>query len=237
MLHDSTPRVAVLGAGGWGRNHVRTFHELGALALVCDPDAARTDEVRSSYPGVDTAPTPDAALQRDDIDGIVVATPAVTHADLAVAAVEAGKDVLVEKPLAIDVESAERVVAAAEAAGAVLLVGHVLEYHPAVRRLHELVGSGEVGDLRWAYSHRLNLGRVRTVENTLWSFAPHDVALLIGLAGTDPETVTCRGGAYLTPGIEDVAFHGDVVSRRCGGADLRQLAASLQGTAPRRRRQ
>jgi UDP-2-acetamido-3-amino-2,3-dideoxy-glucuronate N-acetyltransferase len=207
-MSDHTPRIAVLGAGGWGWNHVRTFAELGSLALVCDPDPLKLDAVRHSYPGVATTSDPIRACAAPDIDGVVLATPAPTHADLALAALEAGKDVLVEKPLAMDLAAGQAVVDTATRRQAVLMVGHVFEYHAAVRRLRLLVQEGALGPLRWLYSTRLNFGRVRVVENALWSFAPHDIALLTGLVGEEPETISCRGGAYLSGGVEDVAFLG-----------------------------
>lgn len=208
MTTSSTPRIAVLGSGGWGRNHVRTWHELGALALVCDPAADRLEAIGPTIPGVETSTVPTSAFEREDIDGVVLATPAPTHAALAIQAMESGKDVLVEKPLAVEVADGEKMVAAADRTGRLLMVGHVLEYHPAVLALHQLLLHGELGRLRWLYSNRLNLGRVRTAENVLWSFSPHDIAMLLRLAGTDPETVTCRGGSYLTPGVADTAFMG-----------------------------
>lgn len=204
----TTPRIAVLGSGGWGRNHVRTWHDLGALTLVCDPAEDRLAQIAPTIPGVDTSLDPGEAFERDDIDGVVLATPAPTHAELAIRAMEAGKDVLVEKPLAVAVPAAEAMVAAAARTGRLLMVGHVLEYHPAVLALHDLLERGELGRLRWLYSNRLNLGRVRTAEDVLWSFSPHDIALLLRLAGDDPQTVSCRGGSYLSPGIADTAFLG-----------------------------
>jgi len=208
MTRPTAPRIAVLGSGGWGRNHVRTWHELGALALVCDPAEERLEAIAPMIPGIETSTDPEAALERDDIDGVVLATPAPTHASLAIQAMEAGKDVLVEKPLAIDLPSAERMVETADRTGRVLMVGHVLEYHPAVVALHDLLDRGELGPLRWLYSNRLNLGRVRTAEDVLWSLAPHDIALMLRLTGQDPRSITCRGGAYLSPGVPDTAFLG-----------------------------
>ncbi|MGH9034999.1 MAG: Gfo/Idh/MocA family oxidoreductase, partial [Acidimicrobiia bacterium] len=207
-MSDRIPRVALLGAGAWGQNHLRTLHGLGALALVCDPDRHRLEEVRGSFAGVDVTPDPAQVFSDPGIEGVVVATPAPTHAELALRALEAGKDVLVEKPLATDIAEAAEVVRAAEERGAVLMVGHMLEYQPAVRRLHELLAGGELGAVRWTSASRLKLGRVRNEENVLWSFAPHDITLLLGVVGADPDWVTCRGGAYLTPGVEDVGFLG-----------------------------
>jgi UDP-2-acetamido-3-amino-2,3-dideoxy-glucuronate N-acetyltransferase len=191
-MDERTPRVAVLGSGGWGRNHVRTWFELGALAVVCDPSQERLDAVAPQIPGVELSTDPTAP----------------THAELAIAAMEHGKDVLVEKPLAVDVASARTIVDVAERLDAVLMVGHVLEYHPAVLALHDLLAKGELGELRWLYSNRLNLGRVRTAEDVLWSFSPHDIAMLLRLGGGDPTTITARGGAYLSDDIADTAFLG-----------------------------
>jgi UDP-2-acetamido-3-amino-2,3-dideoxy-glucuronate N-acetyltransferase len=217
-------KVAVLGAGGWGRNHVRTWHGLGALAVVCDPDPDRRAEVSATYDGVDVVADPADVIGRPGIAAVVLATPAPTHADLAVAAMRAGQDVLVEKPLATDLGDAERVVEVADEVGAVLSVGHVLEYHPAVRKLSELIDAGALGDLRWMSSHRLNLGRVRTVENVLWSFSPHDIAMLLRFAGSAPEEVVSRGGSYVTPGIEDAVFCGLRFAR---GVEAQVLASWL----------
>ncbi len=207
-MSDDTPRVALLGAGSWGKNHLRTLYDLGALAAVCDPDQRRLEEVARHFAGVEVTAKADEVFRDPSIEGVVIATPAPTHAELALEALEAGKDVLVEKPLATDVESGARVVRVAEERGAVLMVGHVQEYQPGVRRLRELVAAGDLGALRWASSSRLKLGRVRDEENVLWSFAPHDIAHLLGIVGSDPEWITCRGGAWLTPGIDDVGFLG-----------------------------
>lgn len=207
-MSDRIPGVALLGAGAWGQNHLRTLHGLGALALVCDPDPRRLEEAHHRFAGIEVTPDPAQVFSDPRIEGVVVVTPAPTHAGLALRALEAGKDVLVEKPLATDIASAAEVVRAAEARGAVLMVGHLLEYQPCVRRLHDLLDAGELGAVRWASSSRLKLGRVRNEENVLWSFAPHDITMLLGVVGADPEWVTCRGGAYLTPGVEDVGFLG-----------------------------
>lgn len=206
VTSDLLPRIAVLGSGGWGRNHVRTWFELGALALVCDPDQNRLDAIADSIPGIESSTDPAAALARDDIDAVVLATPVPTHHELAMAALYAGKDVLVEKPLALDLPSALAMVETAERLGRVLAVGHVLEYHPAVEALHELLRDRVLGNLRWLYSNRLNLGRVRTAEDVLWSFATHDIAMILRIVGRDPDVVSCRGGAYLSPGIADTTF-------------------------------
>src|SRR5690606_27318192 len=142
------------------------------------------------------------ALEADDVDAVVIATPAVRHADHARAALRAGKHVLVEKPLALRVADAEGVVAVAEASDRVLMVGHLMLYHPAMDYLKQLVTRGELGDLLYLYALRVNLGRLRRDENALWSLAPHDISMILHLLDAAPETVSARGGSYLQPGIE-----------------------------------
>ena len=199
-----SPNIAVIGAGYWGINHVRNFYELGALSVVCDASEAMLENVRDRYAGVSTETDVRAVLDDRSIKAVVIATPAETHCDLATRAIEAGKDVLVEKPLTLDVAEGERLVKLADERGAILMVGHLLEYHPAVLRLRELIESGELGELRYIYSNRLNLGKVRREENILWSFAPHDIAIILRLVGAWPTRVTAIGGAYLQPSIADV---------------------------------
>jgi UDP-2-acetamido-3-amino-2,3-dideoxy-glucuronate N-acetyltransferase len=202
--------VALVGCGRWGRNHARNLAELGALALVCDSDPhAEVPE------GVRRADGFKEVLADPDVRAVVLATPASTHAAMGLAAIQAGKDVLVEKPLALSYDEGRRLVDAAAAAGAVLMVGHVLLYHPAVEALRGLVADGDLGDLRYLYSNRLNLGTVRAAENILWSFAPHDIAVMNALVGAAPVEVAASGGAYLQEGIADVTvtdllYPGDV---------------------------
>jgi UDP-2-acetamido-3-amino-2,3-dideoxy-glucuronate N-acetyltransferase len=195
--------VAVVGCGYWGKNLVRVFHELGALAMVCDADAARAKEFAAKY-GVEAATSLDQVLARGDVKAVVLSTPAVTHAESARKALLAGKDVFVEKPLALDAKEGRELVALAERLGRILMVGHLLHYHGAVRRLKELVGSGELGRVRYIYSNRLNLGKIRREENILWSFAPHDLSVILSLAKEMPEVVACQGGAYMHERIADV---------------------------------
>ena len=197
--------VAVLGAGAWGINLIRNFHTLGVLKAIVEPNEQRLQEVCSKYPAegfTDIRPV----LERSDINAVVIATPASTHASLALQALEAGKDVFVEKPMALMVEEGEKLVQKAKELGCILMVGHVLEYHPAVRKLKQLVDEGELGRVQYIYSHRLNLGRIRAEENVLWSFAPHDIALLLRLLGTMPEEVCCYGEAFLNHEISDVTL-------------------------------
>jgi UDP-2-acetamido-3-amino-2,3-dideoxy-glucuronate N-acetyltransferase len=174
--------------------------------VVCDADPGRLAAVRRRFPDVATATSLRAALERDDVAGVVIATPAATHAELTLASVEAGRDVLVEKPMAMSRPEARRMVRAAHGRGRILMVGHVLEYHPAVLRLRQFIDEGVLGKIRYMYSNRLNFGTVRTEENALWSFAPHDLALFLRVAGTSPEGVSCRGASYLVPGVADVTL-------------------------------
>ncbi len=198
--------IGVLGCGAWGYNHVRVWRDMERLIAVCDQDPARLAQVGDLDPRITLLDDVDQLIHRDDIDGVVVATPAATHAELALRALEAGKDVLVEKPLATSLSDAEKVVEVAERNGAILAVGHVLEYHPAVLKLRQLIGAGALGKVLYMYSNRLNLGRVRTEENALWSFAPHDVALLLRLTGRMPVRVAAQGGEYLNDGVADVTL-------------------------------
>jgi predicted dehydrogenase len=200
--------VAVVGAGYWGINHVRTFaaEPRARLLWVCDPDAASRERAALIAPGCRTAADYERALDDAAVDAVVLATPAVTHADMACRAVDAGKHVFVEKPLALSVDDAVRVADTAARAGKTLMVGHLMLYHPAVLRLGELLASGELGELLYLYATRVNLGRFRRDENALWSFGPHDLSMFDFLLGNLPETVSARGESYLHEGVEDVVF-------------------------------
>lgn len=205
MARDHThPRVAVVGCGHWGANHVRAWSQLGLLRAVCDPDPVRLKVALAAAPEVLAVEHPDELAARDDVDAVVIATPAATHARLAVQFLDAGKDVLVEKPMATNAADARALLDAASANGRMLMVGHVLEYHPAVLRLRSLVDEGVLGPVRYLYANRLNFGRLRTEESALWSFAPHDIALILRLVGTPPIDVTCRGAAWLSEEVADV---------------------------------
>jgi predicted dehydrogenase len=205
MSTDRLPSVAVIGCGYWGKNLVRNFNRLGALAMVCD--ATQTGQATA----LELAPqTPVVThlkeLLQSDISGIVIATPAETHYDIARQALKAGKDVFVEKPLALTFEQGADLLRLAEESKSILMVGHVLEYHPAIMRMLELVKSGELGKVRYISSNRLNLGKVRREENILWSFAPHDIAIILRLMGSMPFQVAAYGGNYVQPNIADVTI-------------------------------
>ncbi|NLB60500.1 MAG: Gfo/Idh/MocA family oxidoreductase [Lentisphaerae bacterium] len=199
-----TKQVAVVGAGYWGKNLVRNFHELGALGHICDADTQLLAGFRKQYPEVATGSDFQQLLGDQGIRALAIATPAVTYYELATLALLAGKDVFVEKPLALDSAQGARLVQLAEQEGRILMVGHILHYHPAVIKLQELVAAGALGKILHLYSQRLNLGKIRTEENVLWSFAPHDISVILALLNMKPEKVACRGGAYLQTGTPDM---------------------------------
>jgi predicted dehydrogenase len=200
------PNIAVVGCGYWGKNLVRNFHQLGALRIVCDLTESGRTTARSIAPGIEVCDNYETLLHLQEIDGIVLATPAETHFTLCRQALESGKDVLVEKPLALYYEEGVQLVQLAEATRRLLMVGHVLEYHPAIMKLQELVKQGDLGKLQYIYSNRLSLGKIRREENILWSFAPHDVAIILRLMGSLPFQVTACGGNYIQPNIADVTL-------------------------------
>jgi UDP-2-acetamido-3-amino-2,3-dideoxy-glucuronate N-acetyltransferase len=197
-------KVAVIGTGYWGQNLVRNYHTLGALKTVCDVNVAALDSVRFAYPDVQVTPQYSEVLDDPEIQGVVIATPAVMHYSFAREALERGKDVYVEKPLALQLDHAEELVQLARAKNRLLMVGHLLHYHPAFIRLKEIVGSGQLGKLQYIYSNRLSLGRVRREENSLWSFAPHDISMLLALTQAMPERVAAFGANVLQESVADV---------------------------------
>lgn len=208
-----TQRVAVVGAGRWGIHHVEVFHRLGALAAVVDPEPGAQKRVQALAPDVDIAPSLEVVLDDPDIAGVVVATPAETHLALAEQALKAGKDVLVEKPLALTARDAEDLLRAAQEGGRILAVGHLLLFHPAVRWMRLQLDEGALGQVVRIETERLNLGRARRVENVLWSFAPHDFSLIHHLLGREPVAAWSTGQSVLQPAIEDhvhteIAFEG-----------------------------
>lgn len=196
--------IAHVGHGYWGRNLARNFHELGYLAAVVDPDAKAAQAAASAY-GVRAMSFEDV-LAADDIDAVSFASPAALHFAQAKAALEAGKHVYVEKPLALAIGEAETLCDLAGKADRVLMVGHLLQYHPAYVKLRQMVAAGELGRLLHVYSNRLSLGKFRTEENVLWSFAPHDISMILGLVGEDPVHVSAQGTVAFTPGVADFAM-------------------------------
>ena len=203
---SNQPKIALVGCGYWGKNLCRNFHELGVLAQVVDASENGQSNARSIAPEVAVTSNFEEVLNNPEIKGIALATPAETHCDLAVQAMEKGKDVFVEKPMALSIVEAKKMQAVAFQTNKVLMVGHLLEYHPAVLKLRELIDSEELGKINYIYSNRLNFGKVRTEENALWSFAPHDVAVILRLMGQAPVEVSACGGSYLTNGIADTTL-------------------------------
>jgi predicted dehydrogenase len=201
-------RVGVVGLGYWGPNLARNFHALPncEVAWCCDADAGRRARIAEQLRTTRLTADIDDLLGDPELDAVVLATPVPTHGPLAVAVLEAGKHCFVEKPLAQSVADAERAVAAAQDAGRLLMVGHLLEYHPGVRALKEVVDSGQLGELRYIYGNRLNLGQLRADENALWSLGAHDVSVVLALAGEEPCELSARGESYMRYGIEDVVF-------------------------------
>ena len=204
----SAVELACVGAGYWGKNLVRVFRDLPDVNLrqVCDADPTIRAAVERQYPGIATSADYDALLGDEALDAVVLAVPAAHHYDMARQALERGKHVYVEKPMTLAAADAAQLVALADARERVLMVGHLLEYHPAVAMLRALVQAGELGDIYYLYSQRVNLGIVRRDENALWSLAPHDISVILHLLDQEPDAVSARGECYLQPGIEDVVF-------------------------------
>jgi predicted dehydrogenase len=197
-----------VGLGYWGPNLLRNFQELSGARVktVCDLDRDALAQVMERYPGLAGTQDYDDLLDDPEIEAIVVTSSAATHYRLAKPALEAGKHVFVEKPIALQVDQAETLVRLADDRGLTLMVGHLLLYHPAVTRLKELVDGGELGDIYYVYTERRNLGKVRVDENAMWSLAPHDISVVLYLLGEMPEAVAAQGQSYLQPGIEDTVF-------------------------------
>src|SRR6185295_4915663 len=204
----SVTTVGVVGLGYWGPNLARNFDRLpGAeLTWLCDASQEALERWGAAFPTARTTTELDDLLNDEALDAVVIATPVPTHADLATRVLGAGKHCFVEKPLARTEEEAEAVVKAAEAADRVLMVGHLLEYHPGVQRLAEILKSGELGELRYIYSNRLNLGKDRPDENALWSLGAHDLSVILMLAEEEPIACEAMGASYLRPKVEDVVF-------------------------------
>ncbi|MEZ5125857.1 MAG: Gfo/Idh/MocA family oxidoreductase [Thermoleophilia bacterium] len=208
MSASKKVRVGVVGLGYWGPNLVRNFDRIAdaELAYCCDLDEANLARASALYPQATMTDDLNRLLQDDSLDAVVVATSVPTHYAIGMHALQAGKHTFIEKPIALRASHAEDLLTAAAANGVKLMVGHLLEYHPAVRKLKELIGSGDLGRVFYIYANRLNLGKVRTDENALWSFAPHDISVLNYLVGEEPEEVSARGECYLQDGVEDVVF-------------------------------
>ncbi len=196
--------VGCIGAGYWGKNLVRNFNELKALSWICEVDPGVRAKLTTSYPMARLADEVESLLSDPDLPAVAIATPAETHGRLVRQALTAGKDVFVEKPLCLSTHEGDELVRLAAQRGRILMVGHLLWYHPAILKLKSLIEDGELGRIRYIYSNRLNLGKIRREENILWSFAPHDISVILGLVGEMPDNVQAQGGNYLHDGIADV---------------------------------
>ncbi|MGB9790953.1 MAG: Gfo/Idh/MocA family protein [Thermacetogeniaceae bacterium] len=197
--------VGVIGAGNWGRNLVRAFSRLGELSCVAEANEALRESLRREYPGVAFYQDASEAIA-SDAPAVAIATPAVTHYELTKKALLAGKDVFIEKPFTLSLAQAEELVSLAAEKGRLLMVGHLLLYQPAIKWIKEYIESGALGDVAFLCQERLKLGRVRFVENVLWSFGVHDLAVLLYLIGEEPQEVTARGQCFLQPKIEDDVY-------------------------------
>ena len=208
-MTESAVRIGVVGLGYWGPNLARNFASLPGceLAYCCDASEEACQRIAPLFPGARFTGELSELLSDPSLDAIAIATPVPSHATLAQRVLEAGKHCFVEKPLALSVADAERVVQAARESGRVLMVGHLLEYHPGVQKLKELTDSGELGDrIYYIYGNRLNLGKLRADENALWSLGAHDVSVVLHLAGEEPYEVVAHGESYVRGGVEDVVF-------------------------------
>ena len=195
-------KVAVIGCGHWGKNLVRNFSELGALSAISDPNEVLAGQFSTQFnvPELDFK-----AILEGDCDGVVIAAPAPLHASLSQKAFAAGKHVYVEKPLAMTLDEADTMIEAAAQAKRHLMVGHLLQYHPVFAHLRDLVSQGELGALQYVYSNRLSLGKIRSEEDVVWSFAPHDISMILSLAGREAKSVNCEASDILQSGISDTA--------------------------------
>lgn len=201
-------QVAVVGVGGWGKNLARNYAQIphAKLRYICDLDQAKLDQLAPQYPG--TRMTRDLAevLADPQVQAVVLATTGPTHYPLGRRVLESGKDLYVEKPFVLEVAHARELISLAEQRERVLMVGHLLEYHPIVVRLRQMITSGELGEIYYVYAQRLNLGTIREDENALWNFAPHDISSILYMLGQEPTDVAARGQCYLQKNIEDVVF-------------------------------
>jgi len=201
-----TKNIGMIGLGYWGNNILRNLNELGVLRVACDRDAGLIETRKKEYPQVVFTTSPDEVIQDPAISAVVISAPAVAHYELAKQAILAGKDVFVEKPLSLTIAQGEEIVFLAEEHKRILMVGHILQYHPAVRKLKDMIKGGELGKIQYIYSNRLNIGKLRVEENILWSFAPHDISVILSLINEEPVSVSCFGGSYLNAPITDVTL-------------------------------
>jgi len=203
-MNSKRARICVTGCGYWGKNLARNFNEMGNLYAVCESHPERLASFAERYPEARAYNSYASMLDDTAVDGVVLATPAEQHYEMALAALRAGKDVFVEKPLALDTRDGEDLIVEARSRGRILMVGHLLRYHPAVLKIQEILAKGSLGKIEYVYSNRLSMGKIRKEENALWSFAPHDISVILALMGRQPVQVSATGGAYLQPNVADV---------------------------------
>jgi len=194
--------ICVVGAGYWGKNHIRTLNRLNALKGIVELDCNILKTSIDKYPDVNGHSNIESALN-EDYDGFIIATPAKTHFEIAKIIMNAKKHLLIEKPMTLSIEEAKELVVLSEINKVNAMVGHVLLFHPAVKKINEMLNNGEIGDLQYVYSNRLNLGKVRTEENVFWSLAPHDIAIFQYLTGSIPKKINATGSTFLQRGIPD----------------------------------
>ena len=204
MSELSKSRICVVGCGHWGKNLLRNFHEIGCLHGFNDALPERLQALANQYPTARVYQSYEEVLGDAEVEAVALATPAEQHASMAIAALQAGKDVFVEKPMALTPETGNDILEASWRTSRIVMVGHLLLYHPAIHVIEKLVASGELGRLEYIYSNRLSMGKIRSEENALWSFAPHDISVILRLTGQLPVQVSATGGAYLQPNIADV---------------------------------
>ncbi|MGA1826530.1 MAG: Gfo/Idh/MocA family oxidoreductase [bacterium] len=198
--------IGIIGGGYWGKNLIRNFFELGALHVICDLDRTLESVYKEKYPDVQFTDKKEELFSDPQIDAVVISTPAVLHYELAKEALLSGKDVLVEKPLSLAISEGEELASLVKNSGRILMVGHILQYHTAVLKLKELIDDGALGKIQYIYSNRLSIGKIRSEENILWSFAPHDISVILMLLGENPLYVQAHGGEYLQQEISDVTL-------------------------------
>jgi UDP-2-acetamido-3-amino-2,3-dideoxy-glucuronate N-acetyltransferase len=206
MVKTKKKFISIVGLGYWGKNILRNLYELGVLHTACDSDTNVITERKENLPDINYTTSFEEVLRENDIKAVAISTPAATHYEFVKRSLLAGKDVFVEKPLALRVKEGQVLVELAERESMILMVGHILQYHPAVIKLKELIDAGELGKIRYIYSNRLNIGKLRTEENILWSFAPHDISVILMLLGEEPVKVSAFGGDYLNKEIYDTTL-------------------------------
>ena len=202
-MSGETIATAVIGSGDWGKNHIRKFHELGALKAICETNSDTTRRIQKEF-GVE-AYSYDEILSNQDIKAIVLATPAGTHKELGLKAISHGKHLFIEKPIALNYEDAVALNTAAKQKNIHLMVGHLLHYHPCFEKLKQMVAQGELGALRHIHARRFNIGKFRQEENVIWDLGPHDVSMVLSLVQSDPLSVQCQSANYLLPTVSDFA--------------------------------